>query len=101
MKFIGSLLLLSVVSAAKIKGGFTDKKMCMDAYDDIEETVAVKDFYTHDWESMKRECKKAFEDQEKEGCVMVGDGSGGYCFMYSNRAEFESYDTVYFNYVMN
>ena len=81
--FINSLLLLSVANAAKIIGGFTDNKMCMDAYDDIEKTVAVKDFYTHDWESMKRECKKAFEDQEIEGCVMVGDGSGGYCLMYN------------------
>ena len=32
---------------------------------------------------------------------MVGDGNGGYCLLYNDNSEFATYDTVYFNYVMN
>lgn len=99
MKIINYLLLLSGAAAGRIKGGFTEDKMCVDVYNQLENTKAIKDFYTTDWEQMKRECRKAFNDQDMKGCAMVGEGNGGYCLLYDN-SEFASYDTVYFDYVM-
>ena len=62
MKVLLTSSVLYLASAGDIVSGFTDDKMCIEAYDMADETLAVQSFYKHDWEKMKRECEKAFND---------------------------------------